>query len=353
MSSMRGKPLLLCACAATLLSCGGQGRQAEGPDSRQVPEPPGDVTGLRQDLEATVLENYALLELGNIDAYSDRVAVDRSIALFGVEPRDVSVGLTPSSLFDDRRLFAGRRLRMLSRNLEIHLSRDRSVGWVFDEMSYRVPFRGREASVPLRVTSVYTRDIDRWVIAMQHTSYAVPIDELVELARAGRLPRPARFQTGYEAGGPATGLRRMAWRVLTGDIGPHYRQQRMADSPEALVLFPGPRQEYAGYRVRDAPTLADLFASSAGRQARLELGDHHIEVARNGYVAWMAANLVALVPAPAGADDGERELEIGLRATFVFEDRPDNGWTLVQTHVSAALPGELIAERVFGTRELD
>jgi ketosteroid isomerase-like protein len=349
MHAMPCKALLVSACAAALFACGGVGRQASGPDSRQVAEPPGDVTGLRQDLEATVLENYGLLELGNIDAFSDRVAVDRAIALLGVEPRDVSVGLTPSSLFEDRRLFAGRRLRLLSRNLDLHLARDRSVGWVFDEMSYRVPFRGREASIPLRVTSVYTRDIDRWVLAMQHTSYALPIDELVELSREGRLPRPSRFQTGYEAGGPASSLRRIAWRVLAGDIGPHYRRQRMADTPEALVLFPGPGQEYAGARVRDAPTLAELFASSGGSPADIEIGDHRIEVARNGEVAWMAANLAVFVPGPAGED----ATAVELRGTFVFEDRTEGGWTLVQTHVSAAVPGELIAERVFGTRDID
>jgi ketosteroid isomerase-like protein len=345
------------ACAIALAACGGQAGQSLGPEGGRVADPPGDVAGLRRDLEATVLENYALLELGNIDAFADRVAIDRPIMLFGVEPEDVIVGVAPSALFADRRLFAGHRLRMLSRNLDIHLSRDRSVGWVFDEVSYRVPFRGREASIPLRVTSVYTRDIDRWVLAMQHMSYALPLEEILEASPDGALGAPARFQTGYSVDGPATGLRRIAWRVISGEIGPHYRERRMAASADALVLWPGPRQEFAGASIRDAPTLAELFASAEGEPAEVEIGDHTIEVARNGEVAWMAANLAVFLPKKEGRND-DRGAEyrdsstVELRATFVFEERADEGWTLVQTHASAAIPAQIIAERVFGTPNL-
>ncbi len=295
-----------------------------------------------------MIENYALVELGNVDAYADRIALDRPVALFGVQPDDSTVGIAPSSLFVDRRLFPGRRTRLLTRNLDIHLSRDRSVGWLFDEISYRVPFRGREASIPIRVTSVYTRDIDRWVVAAQHMSYAIPIDELVAAARSGRAPAPARFQTGYPAGGPATGLRRIAWRVISGAIGPHYRERRMADTPDALVLLPGPRQEYAGARVHEAPTLAELFAAPDGEEADVDIGEHRIELARNGEVAWMAANLGVST-----ADDEGEPVTVELRGTFVFEERPGEGWLLVQTHVSAPVSADTIAERVFGTSKLD
>lgn len=342
----RRSAVAACAWLAVAAGCGGGSETAPAAGPGEAAGPPGDPLGLGRDLEATVLENYSLLELGNIDALADRLATDRAIAFFGVEPGDAIAGVAPPGIWEDRRLFAGSRVRMLSRNLDIHLSDDRSVGWVFDEVSYRVPVDGREAVIPLRVTSVYTRDIGRWVLAMQHTSYPIPIDELVPLAREGRLAEPGRFQTGYRVDGPATDLRRIAWRVISGAIGPHYRERRMADSAQSLVLLPGPRQEYVGRRVRDAPTLAEIFAAPGGEEAEVELGDHRIEVAQSGEVAWMAANFGVLVAGDAEASSVSAE----LRATFVFEKRPDRGWVVVQTHVSAGVPEEVIAERVFGAR---
>lgn len=346
--AMWARTLAVCVCVGALAGCGGAATGSGAlPGGGEVSDPPADLAGLRRDLEATVLENYALLELGNIDAFADRVASDRAIAIFGVEPDDVVAGVSPASLWEDRRLFRGRRLRMLSRNLDIHVSRDRSVGWVFDEMSYRVPHRGREASIPLRVTSLYTRDVDRWVLAMQHTSYPRSNGDIERAARAGEQSELGRFQTGYSVDGPATALRRIVWRVSSGAIGPHYRERRMADSADALVLLPGPRQEYLGASVRHAPTLAALFGAD-GAEATVEIGDHRIEVARNGEVAWMAANLGARVP---GGDEDAGTVK--LRGTFVLEDRPGRGWVVVQSHVSAATSQDVIAERIFGVRELD
>ena len=118
------------------------------------------------------------------------VADDAPIVLIGVGPKDVHVGdKTAASL---ERFRIDPCVEVLSKNLEVHLSRDRSVGWTFDDVSCRLPdpFEGRSASIPLRVTAVYQRHLDTWVMVMQHVSYGMPLDDVLAWARSGRLAKP-------------------------------------------------------------------------------------------------------------------------------------------------------------------
>lgn len=344
----RAGSVVAAGIVAIAAACGaepgdGPGVGAGGPGAGPASEV--DEGALLRDLEATVLENYGLLELGNIEAYADRAAADRPIAIFGARADAAVAGVAPPELYDDRRLFAGRRVRMLSRNLDLHLSPEGHVSWTFDDVSYRVSRDGREASIPLRVTGLYTRDVDRWALALEHRSYPRPVREIIARARSGDLPQPARFRTSYDIDGPATQLRRVVPRVIFDAIGPHYRDSRLADTADALVVLPGVAREYSGADVAEAPTLAELFAGPDGEGAAVELGDHLIRVAASRDVAWMAANIAVRPPAD--------ESTIGLRGTFVFEDRPRAGWVLVQTHVSAPVAGARVAERVFGSARLD
>src|SRR5690606_25328447 len=156
---------------------------------------------LSRELEASILENYLQLALGNMEAYADSVARDREVALMGLRPRDLMVGKNLQS-----RLRAGTRLpshdrphrqigtsesepclRLLPKTLQVHLYTDSSVGWISDEASYRIPHEGREAAIPLRVTAVMMRDIDRWVLVMEHTSYGLPVKTIVDMARKNEL----------------------------------------------------------------------------------------------------------------------------------------------------------------------
>src|SRR5690606_18769337 len=97
----------------------------------------------------------------------------------------------------DRRLYRVLGPTLLTKNLELQLSEDGSVGWLFDEMSYRVPYGGRMASIPIRNTSVFVRDFDRWVLVLEHQAYAVSIDELRGMAAGRRLPAPRRFESRF------------------------------------------------------------------------------------------------------------------------------------------------------------
>ncbi len=329
-----------------LAACAGRVPEDAAPSPGEiVPTPKADAARLSRDLEATVLENYALLELGNLDAFADRVAPGRAVGIFGASSDHVVAGISPPSLYEDKRLFAGERLRMLSRNLDTHLSASGHVGWAFDEVSYRITRGEREAAIPLRVTGVYTRDVDTWVLAMEHQSYPMHIDEILARAASDELPAAPSFQTAYDAGGPARELRRIAQRVVAGEVGPHYRERHVAESADALVILPGPRHEYTGRDIRDAPTVASAFGAGEGEDAEVRIGDHLIEVADSGDMAWMMSNLKVRVPGAARAGD---PVGVDLRGTFLFENRPRRGWVLLQMHVSVGVADALVWERLFG-----
>ena len=70
---------------------------------------------LARDLEATVLENYMQLTLGNFEAYADGIARDRDIVLIGISARDLVVGREPAGARRDRRPDDHLRHRVLDR----------------------------------------------------------------------------------------------------------------------------------------------------------------------------------------------------------------------------------------------
>lgn len=326
---------LVCAAA-----CGGRSATTGGGEVEPVRQDPAvSDSDLARDLEATVLEGYSQLSLGNFEAYADTVAEDVELALVEIGPRDVLIRRR------DRINATAFRLdpceEVLSKNLEVHLSRDDSIGWTFDEVSCRLrdPFEGRVAAIPLRVTAVYQRYLDSWVLVMQHVSYPMPVEEVIAVARAGALRAPVAIEQRIE---PSDGIRRTLrsnLRAVITNRGTN-RARKIATDPGALALWPGPEHEYHGPAIRDAPTLEELF----GAAATIEPDGIYIGLARNKQVAWVVANLRVQTVV---SDD---PLTIGLRATYVFERRDDTPgvWNIVQTHVSAPIVQGALTKRVFG-----
>jgi ketosteroid isomerase-like protein len=286
------------------------------------------------ELEATVLEIYSHLTLGNFAAYRDTLASEEPVVLFGVTPDDAVVGMQPPAAARDRRLYRAMAPTVLAKNLEIHLSADASVGWTFDEMSYRVPYGGRVASIPVRNTSLFIRDFDRWVLVLEHQSYPTSVDDLRAAAAAGRSAKPRRLRSR-----PLEGSVRELVRLvgLLHNAEPGNLGRRVAPGEETLLLLPDRDHELHGQAAVDGPSLATLF----GPGATVGLRDYRLGIAKNQSIAWMAANLVVRTPV------NDEEVDIGMRGTYVFRRDP-RGWELVQMHVSVPVSEAELSRRVFG-----
>lgn len=314
---------------------------------------------LARELEASILENYLQLAVGNMEAYADSLARDREIALLGIRPRDLIVGKNPQE-----RLRARRRLpfhdrphcqigasesepclRLLPKTLDVQLYGDSSVGWISDEVSYRVPHEGREAAIPLRMTAVMMRDIDRWVLVMEHTSYGLPVSTILDLARHNQLSAPAEFGSYHDDRNRAMVFRRELTSFLNADAAAKKRylaalgRKPPVPADAYFLLLPGPRQEYRGADMFRAPSLAQLF----GPGAVVSVDAYRLSAAPNKRVAWMAARLTVAVDDPIS----RRTLSIGLRGTFLFAFS-ELRWHLVQAHISVPVSEEQLGRRLFG-----
>jgi hypothetical protein len=298
---------------------------------QEMPEVPRDV--LAHDLEATVIENYAHLTLGNFSAFRDGLSQAQPVTLLGVTPDDVVVGRRPLGASRDRRLYRVLGPTLLSKNLDVHLSADGFVGWTFDEMSYRVPYQGRTASIPIRSTELYMRDFDRWVLVMQHQSFAVSFDDMRTLAGSGALEEPKHF---------ASRAINKSSRDLVALVGRlHNGTGPIAKGDGVLVLLPDRDHEVRGADAAQTSSLAALF----GAGTTVGLRDYRIDIAKGGHIAWMAANLVVRTSV---SEKSEGAVDIGLRGTYVFR-LAESGWEVVQMHISAAVPEGELSRRMFGT----
>lgn len=291
---------------------------------------------LERDLEATVLENYQQINLGNMETYGDTLA-RRGIVLFGVGPSDVVVGRAPSNVKDFfRHPYADRGAQVLSKNLEVHVSADNSVGWIYDEVSLRVPYLRRQASIPIRLTAVFVRNIDRWEMVLEHSSYALPVHDLLDAARGKKLEPPTSIDTSYAKRGPGPRLRDIVLRLHNGTIDP----RRKLASDDTLVLLPDPDLELRGKADKEQMFLAKVF--SKYNPAEVTFDDYRIRVAKTGTVAWISA----IVRVKTIINDEPTSLL--LRGTYVLENRKLKGWEVVQTHVSAPIEEDMLSERIFG-----
>lgn len=335
--SLRSRRLLV--VLLTLTGCSGSARPpTSSPPASASQDTDLGLEELRKSLESTVLENNLQLSYGNIEAFIDGVSADRELQLVGVTPKDVLIGVRPAGLSVDRRIYRHRikdGLRILSKNLDVHLSVDGSVGWIYDEMSYRVMYMGREASIPIRVTGVYVRDVERWVLVAEHMSYGLASDDIVNLKARGKLAVGKRLESDY-------GTSKELGAYLVGLVGQFtnagYAAAEVAPADDVLVLLPGSDQEFHGQEVLDAPALAAAF----GEVSTVSVEEFRLQIAPSKRVAWMLANLSVQTERNGDA------VQIPLRASFVLERRTDRTWELMQAHVSAALHERQLTERVFG-----
>jgi ketosteroid isomerase-like protein len=331
---------LLVALALAGIGCPpGKTVDSTPPNRVDTDQDKGKTTSdLKRDLEATVLENYQQINLGNMETYGDTLA-RRGIVLFGVGPGDVVVGQPPSSVDEFFRYpYADRGARVLSKNLEVHISADNSVGWIYDEVSLRVPYLRRQASIPIRLTAVFVRNIDRWEMVMEHSSYALPADDLLDAARRNVLETPMSIDTRFRKRGPGTRLRDILLRLHNGDID---RRRKLA-SEDTLLLLPDPDLELRGKADKDQVFLAELFDKYS--DAEVTFDDYRIRVARTGTVAWIAATVRVKTTI------NDEPISLSLRGTYLLENRKLNGWEVVQAHVSAPIEEDRLSERIFGEK---
>jgi len=332
------------ACIALFFAaCGVQnnGAQTSSVKPEQRTDPLLGKLDLARDLEATVLENYMQLTLGNFEAYADGIARDQEIVLIGLSATSLIVGREPKGARRDRRPYSNLGVKFLAKNLDVHLSEDASVGWVHDDVSYRVAYADREASIPLRFTGVFVREVDRWVMVLEHMSYAMPTEEVIVLARAGKLKRPRRMCKGERCGDSKGNHVRAVVRALHAPAEDGTSRDQVAGDGRALLLWPDPDEEYAEAATADAPRLAELF----GPRATVEVAQAKVYVGRSRKVAWVAANLTVRT-------NDEDDLVIRLRGTYVLElvriRTNQFRWKVVQAHISVPIEETELSRRVFG-----
>jgi ketosteroid isomerase-like protein len=354
------------ALAVALAGCGRTRAPVAASQSTAAPERIS-VVELRRELEATVLENYLQLGLGNMEAYADSIDTGDAVTSIGIGPDDVFAGgpadpcagnTAPEAMALARR-GCGRAAERLpfrsgepclqgserddlcmgvfSKNLAVHVSRDRTTAWIVDEISYRIPHRGRQAAMPLRYTAVFARDLERWVLVMEHLSYPLSRELVRELATAGALARPAPLE---DHGVPS--LWQIVHEHIAIDAAGRARSPILAGSRAAsedrVILLPDPRAELRGAAMISAPNLADAF----GPGAQVAADDVRVFFAPGGRVAWMAGNLVITAQV-----DG-RPVTIGMRMTAVLEQDEGAMWRLMQAHVSVPLRKEQLEAQVLG-----
>jgi hypothetical protein len=330
------------------------GKNGEGPTTPEPVQPDklSSYAELMRDLEAGALEGYGQLALGNVEAYADGIARGVDLALIGMSADQVVLGIDPPAAFGDRRIFGDRpEVEIVSKNLRVALARDEAVGWTSDEVSYRIPIpvtgadgsviTERMASVPIRMTAAWVRDVDRWVQVMEHVSYPLTARRIVELARAGRLEEPVRLQattTGRTVDERTAMQIRQVIEQLHGSVADP--ATLLVADKRSLILWPPPDQEYPGTKVSGAPSLASLF----GPDAHVRVVDARVS-ARVNTTAWACANLAVDL---GGSDT---DLVAALRGTYLLEARKIQGewrWQIVQAHVSVPLTEAQVYGYVFG-----
>lgn len=340
--------LLLVPALALAPGCGGKARATDTPRPGLVHTDTDPTANLIRDLEAAVLMNYTQLSLGNDDAYMDGVAHEADLAFLGVSSGDVMVGPgARSNWVASKPYHRAPGVRVFSKNLRVSLSRDKQVGWISDEISYRVPVDvplgeggvvQRVASIPMRVTAAFVRDVDRWVMVMEHVSYGLRAGDIIDMARARELRFPSKLpREGSIAERTADDIAAVVEAFhRKGDE----RQRRAIASDDRVVLMlPDPSAEYVGEEVQNAPELAELFGGGSVQVLSTRVS------ARIGRTAWMLANLRISAGTP------EDRALIPARGSYILEAQREQGewrWRIVQAHISVGLDKQQLDRRVFG-----
>jgi hypothetical protein len=122
------------------------------------------------------------------------------------------------------------------------------------------------------------------------------------------------------------------------NAGPAQEMPPVRDDPGTLLLLPDRDRELRGEAAGGAPSLSSIFGPSTTVGVR----DYRVGVAKNGAVAWMAANLVVRTLV------NDSQVDLGLRGSYVFVKRAAT-WELAQMHLSAPITERELSRRTFGT----
>lgn len=355
------------ACLAAL-SAGCPGGRRGG-----AAEPPGDpYPGREQSLSGILLRELEVEVLEGLDLPTFETAVPATAVSSRVGALHIGVG--PDDVFSPRPGGPGQidrwpllpldelgaRLDLAeSKRLEMHLARDLTTAWTVDEVSYRIPgCVGRDGAyklvvVPLRMTSLYVRDGERWVAVLEHLSYPQRVAELVDRADKlrgkkifnGRDPRP-------EVEDPLEVLR----RAIDPALSPEDRALVFAAGPDALALWPDPEQELRRGAVLSGASLGQMFDAATIKLEswRIGMSPDPTGGVGGGSVAWMAGTL--RIDARRTLGDDVEIVPMRVRATFVLEQREVGGavrWQIVQSHVSAPVDDQELMEMVMGASAVD
>ncbi len=239
-----------------------------------------------------------------------------------------------------------------SKRLDIQLAADLTAAWLSDEVSWRIEMCGRTAVIPLRITSLYAREGDRWVPVFEHLSFGwapAPLD----------APQPKAIKTEVVSGDLRDELSGVLGRGL---LRVPHDPSVVARDPSALVLGADIADEWHGPSVMEARVpagrLEDRRVGTVGR------------VAGDATIAYWVGNYTADIPARPDVAAGK----VRMRVTHVFEKRPllaperpsgaprscardpvtrkappDCRWLLVQSHMSQPITDEQLTAQVFGS----
>ncbi|MBA3499222.1 MAG: nuclear transport factor 2 family protein [Myxococcota bacterium] len=194
-----------------------------------------------------------------------------------------------------------------SKKLEIHLAQDATAAWAYDEVSWRIKTCGRTAVIPLRMTSLFARDGDRWVLVFEHLSFGRAPAPVRDGTLRGRTLKDARIDPDVH-----DSLSRVLAPVLTRSISK--TPSAVSTGPEALIVGPDIIDEWQGPEMLGARVAAGNLRAE---DRRVGVVGRRVETATMAY--WVG-NFVADLPARPGVAAGK----VRFRGTFVFEKRREN-----------------------------
>jgi SnoaL-like domain len=336
--------------ALSLVACGSKPAPPPRPAPTGDPfagESADDVAVLRRELEAEVLESYERDEAAGGDDWQGVLDPALGVVRFGVRPGDESVttrgapparalplGLHPGADDADNPACPD---NLRSKRLELHLSADGATAWIDDELAACVSVCGKRALLPLRLSAVYVRGGDRWVLAVEHLSYPQPAAALIAHGETSARPVDAMVSARAVSG-------ELRETIATAAIAtePADRAAVFATDPDALAWWPDPAHELRDGAITSGPSLTAAFdaVSITTEGARVGIGPS----GGTGAIAWWAGTLQVRARR-AAAGSAAAEVPLRLRATFVLRRDPDR-WRVVQSHVSAPIDDDALAREV-------
>ncbi len=273
---------------------------------------------LQQELMSDVLDGYQLDAPPEVQM---SLLNSVGIARIGVGPGDMLAGDDMVRAPSRWPLLLNEPAVGLSKLLRVHVSTDLSSAWVSDEISWRIPVCGRIAVIPLRLTALYARDGERWVNVVEHLSYGhEPV--ALDTGLRGKTPTAAVVSRSV-----ADAVSRSLAPLLGGRMST--TTSRDAD---AVALGPRWQDEYRGEMVGTTP-LTSMRLLTEERRVGVVGRDSTAAT-----VAYWVGTLIGQTPTG----------KVRLRGTFVLERR-DDVWMVVQSHISAPVDDEELAQRIFGT----